>query len=115
MDPHWTLIYAREGVRSWQICNSETELCLFFIELYETDRMQRVKQQVDRLGPGHALPEVIQYDAADLFNYMDLRMTDIAVLKFLPEESKYIPLGRNWLKTRIYEYLRANVQQAVDE
>mmetsp|Transcript_80958 Transcript_80958/g.203724 ORF Transcript_80958/g.203724 Transcript_80958/m.203724 type:complete len:109 (+) Transcript_80958:183-509(+) len=52
----------------------------------------------------------ITYDISDLFGYID-GLGDLCCLVFNPPSNSYIPHNREWIKARVFEHLREQVQQ----
>ena len=64
------------------------------VKLYE----QRLKQ----LNPGL---RNITYDISDLFKYIDV-LGDLSCLVFNAETNTYVPYGKEWIKSRVFQHLK---------
>lgn len=105
---HLLLLYMKDGVRNYVNKPTEAAVCEHIIQLCEEHQIAELQERGRRLGT-NALPEVVQYDAADLLNFLDIKLAEVAVLRYSPAEMRYEPMGRNWTKNRLYEHLRGLV------
>ncbi len=48
----------------------------------------------------------ITYDISDLFSFVDL-LPDLSALVFNEQINSYMPYNKDWVKTSVYEYLKA--------
>mmetsp|Transcript_84351 Transcript_84351/g.171076 ORF Transcript_84351/g.171076 Transcript_84351/m.171076 type:complete len:108 (-) Transcript_84351:122-445(-) len=52
----------------------------------------------------------ITYDISDLFGYID-GLGDLCCLVFNPQSNSYIPHNKEWIKARVFDHLKGQVQQ----
>jgi hypothetical protein len=112
---HLLLLYKRDGGRTYHTVPGEPELCDLILRLCEEDlaRKRGMSEAAATAVDGVANPQkVLQYDAADLLNFLDAHLTELVVLKFDPEDGRYDPEGRDWLKNRIYQSLLGMANEA---
>lgn len=113
---HLIVLYQLDGVKTYHSLANEAELCTHILALFEADLIGR-RQRLGELGARKKLnhgeqlrdedeAEVIQYDAADLLNYLDAHIGEIIALQYLNIERRYAPQGRAWLKNALYRYLQ---------
>eukprot|EP00933_Yihiella_yeosuensis_P034546 TRINITY_DN2801_c1_g1_i1.p1 TRINITY_DN2801_c1_g1~~TRINITY_DN2801_c1_g1_i1.p1 ORF type:complete len:126 (+),score=13.48 TRINITY_DN2801_c1_g1_i1:57-380(+) len=50
------------------------------------------------------------YDVTDLFSFID-NLGDLCCLVFHPVNNSYVPHNREWLKARVFDHLKSQVQQ----
>ena len=112
-DSHFLMLYSRSGKHDWVKRNTESELCEYLTVAYEEQQIEKEKLKAE--SKSQILPEVIQYDAVDLFNFVDVNISEVLVLKFDPQAKRYNPQGRDWLKARMYEFLQAHVESKSGE
>lgn len=110
---HYLMLYSRSGTHDWVKRSSEAEVCDYLSSVYEGQQID--KERLKAQSRHQTLPEVIQYDAADLFNFIDVKISEVLVLRFDPQTAKYTPQGRDWLKSRMYEFLQGQVQSKKKE
>lgn len=103
------VLYSKNGSRSWVERESETKALEHLIELCEEDHIAQMQRQSQLYGS--KMPEVVQYDAADLLNFIDIKLGDLSILRFDPLTKRYEALGRVWIKSRIYELLKSQLPE----
>jgi hypothetical protein len=96
-EAHLMFLYMVDDVRSYLRCADDAAVCTTAIELCEADLVRR--------RGGEKLSGVLQYDAADLLNFLDIHCAELVVLRYLPAERRYEPQGRDWMKNLLYQYL----------
>eukprot|EP01015_Nassula_variabilis_P020272 TRINITY_DN349_c0_g1_i5.p3 TRINITY_DN349_c0_g1~~TRINITY_DN349_c0_g1_i5.p3 ORF type:complete len:104 (-),score=12.97 TRINITY_DN349_c0_g1_i5:176-487(-) len=64
------------------------------------DLYQQYKRKSDSSSGG-----VIQYDLTEVFNYID-HLVDLAILVQNPSSNTYTPHGRDWIKAKMFDYMR---------
>eukprot|EP00672_Neobodo_designis_P024504 CAMPEP_0174832132 /NCGR_PEP_ID=MMETSP1114-20130205/3513_1 /TAXON_ID=312471 /ORGANISM="Neobodo designis, Strain CCAP 1951/1" /LENGTH=157 /DNA_ID=CAMNT_0016065987 /DNA_START=35 /DNA_END=508 /DNA_ORIENTATION=- len=107
-EAHLLLLYKRDGKRTYHTVRDEQALCDLILQLCEEDLARKrgmaddAAMRTDREADSQ---KVLQYDAADLLNFMDAHLTELVVLKFNVDDGRYDPEGRDWLKNRIYQSL----------
>ncbi len=106
---HCLVLYSKNSSRTWVERESETKALEHLIELCEEDQIAQMQRQSQLYGTKP--PEVVQYDAADLLNFIDIKLADLSILRFDPQTKKYEALGRIWIKSRIYELLKSQLPE----
>lgn len=112
---HIILLYRREGQRTYHTVADEDALCELLLNLCEAELARKrgldpaLAFDTDREATSQGL---VQYDAADLLNFMDVHLTEVVVLKYREDDGRYDPEGREWLKNRMYQNLLAAANSA---
>ena len=137
-DRHILLLVNVDGARQYQRCADEEAMCDALLSLCEADLVRRrgIADSLEgkpALAPSGPAPSaaakagadgtdeptqfygIVQYDAADLLNYVDVHLEEIVALQFLPAETRYAPHGRDWVKNRLYQQLLGMCQAGEDE
>lgn len=119
--PHLVILYCLDGVKTYTVCSTETAVFEHFFELYENVQINSAKERHKQPSvssgaqpPVSAMPLAVQYDAADLLNFIDFRVSEIAIFSAAerplpPDGTAYRVVGRRWLKEHLYSYLRSRV------
>ena len=92
---HLLFLYMIDSSRNYVRCEDDEALCVAALELCEAELGKRKSSRA----------AVLQYDAADLLNFLDVQASEVQVLRFLPGERRYEPENREWLKNRLYQHL----------
>ena len=69
------------------------------------DGICQIYEQKLRLTNKRADDEQVNYDLADLLNYID-KCTDMSCLTYNDTQKVYVPHGREWIKSKIYMSLK---------
>jgi hypothetical protein len=120
-DAHILFLYKKDGQRTYHTVADQAALCDLVLQLCEEDLLRKrgmLKPSSTEAGDNDTGAEatttaapavhhsrVLQYDAADLLNFLDAHLSEVVVLRFNVDDRRYDPEGRDWLKNRLYQSL----------
>jgi hypothetical protein len=65
------------------------------------------ESELKRCNPG---VRNITYDVSDLYKYID-QLTDLSMLIYNGQTTSYIPRGKDWIKTQVFNHLKRQAAQ----